>query len=96
MIYHRDLKVLSHLTKLSHLDVRHAAVGPNTSVPQLAKWRDVGLTADWIHAVVRQMGERPLRKAADIIAFLVEGAPKLRAIFYLLQQSNNLPPSSEI
>lgn len=91
----RALKILSCSTKLSRLDVLHRSVGLNTNVSQLEKWREEGVTAEWIHSVVRQNGELPVETAADLIAFLVEGAPKLRAILSLLQSHQVLLPPEE-
>lgn len=91
----RALKVLNCATKLSRLDLRHQAVGLNTNVPQLEKWRDEGLTAEWIHCVVRQPGELPVKTAKDLLVYLTSGSPRLRSILYLIKIYRVLHPPDE-
>ncbi|KAJ6187742.1 SNF2-like protein [Penicillium mononematosum] len=83
----RSLSVLSCATKLARLDMRFRSAGDKTDTVQLYKWRDQGLTAEWIHRVVRQEGELlwPVQRAMKLVHCLTEGSPRLRAIFRLVQ-----------
>ncbi|KAJ5188427.1 SNF2-like protein [Penicillium cf. griseofulvum] len=66
--------------------MRYRSTGNRTSVAQLNKGRDQGLTGEWIHRVVRQEGELlwPVQSAIKLVHYLVEGSPRLRAILHLI------------
>ncbi|KGO49252.1 SNF2-like protein [Penicillium expansum] len=81
-------EVAGQAVKFNTSDMRYRTTGEKTDVAQLNKWRAQGLTAEWIHRLVRQKGELlwPVQSAMKLIRYLTEGSPRLRAIFHLIQR----------
>ena len=74
-------------TKLARLHYQFKNAGLNTKVDFMNSMRDKGLGAHFLALLTYEKGDPTYQTRDGLLAFLVDGSPKLRALFSVVHQT---------